>query len=417
MMVDCMEKMKSQTWQRGWLLPVQGGGVPINISGRAYSGLNPFMLLMYSAIKGYKVPVFMTFNQVQKLDSHVLKGEKSFPVLYFQPLYKDEFGNKVDIEDINKMSEEEKSRLTYIPLVKVNNVFNIEQTNLAETKPDLYAKIMDRFKPQQFSDTEGMYENDKLDALVANNLWVCPIKADKTSAQAYYHPGDDYIVVPEKAQFRKGESSVDTYISGQEYYGTMLHEMAHSTGHPSRLNRLENGHFGSPKYAREELIAELTSAFVASALGFDTRLSSNSACYLNSWIDALKEEPRFIMSVLPAVGKASDMIIAHIDSIKIGMGERPTAAFDFLSLPMDNVPFKNVGIVRGSTGEFNLRASIGDTHLGMKPVSETEARIYASLKDPEEKRLYQSELCKKVFAPELERLNTTVNKQTCHMAV
>lgn len=410
-MIQRMEEMKSESWRKGWLPAVPGGGVAMNISGRPYSGSNPFMLWLMSAEANYKAPVFLTFNQANKLDVRIKRGETSYPVIYFQPLYKDKDGNKVEPEAIKEMSLEEKAALRFIPIIKVSNVFNIDQTNLAEVKPDIYNKIIARFTPKEYTLTDGMYVNIDLDRMIERQKWVCPIKADKTSDNAYYSPTNDYIVVPVKGQFNHGNSENDIYIAGQEYYSTMLHEMAHSTGHPDRLNRLGNGHFGSPKYAREELIAELTAAFVASSLGFDKMIDANSACYLNSWIQTLKEEPKFIMSILPAVGKASDMIISHIDKMKLEMGEKAVAAFDFLNDIAEDAPFKDISIVRDNKGGMNVRASYGDTYLGMKPLSDRDAKIYSALKDASEREIFKKTICAKTFKEDVKEIKKPASRQ------
>lgn len=416
-MINRMQEMKSESWKKGWLPAIPGGGIPINISGRAYTGSNPFILGLLSAEYGYKAPVFMTFNQAQKLDIHIKKGESSFPVIYFQPIYKDKDGNRINPEAIKNMSMEETAALRFIPVIRVNNVFNIDQTTMAADKPELYNRIVARFTPKEYAHTEGMYVNKDLDNLVAGQKWVCPIKADKSSDQAFYSPSKDCIVVPTKGQFNHGNSENDIYIAGQEYYGTMLHEMAYSTGHPDRLNRLESGHFGSPKYAREELVAELTAAYVASSLGFDKMIDANSACYLNSWISVLREEPKFILSVLPAVGKASEMIIDHIDKMKIELGEKPVAAFEFLDgMEITDAPFKDISIIRDSNNGLNIRASYGDMPLGMKPVSARDADIISHLSDPNERDLFQRELCTKTFSEKIKTV-TAQNTKQCHMAM
>lgn len=398
MMIETMERMRDESWKKGWLTAIPGGGVPMNISGRPYSGANPFMLQLVSMANGYKAPVFLTFNQANKLDAHVLKGEKSFPVLYWQPLYKDSDGKTVPNDVVDKMTEAEKEKLTVVPLARVNNVFNIDQTNLPEVRPELYNKIVDRFKPRELTRVDGMYVNDDLDRLVAKQAWVCPIKADGMSDSAYYSPSKDYIQVPRKAQFNMDG---DALMGGQRYYATMLHEMAHSTGHPSRLNRLDSGHFGDPKYAREELIAEMSSAYVAAVLGFEKEINDNSATYLNAWIGTLKDEPRFILSVLPAVGKASEMIMAHIDTMRIERGAKASTDFDFLPAQEKQEEFKNVSIVRMDGGGYGMRADYGDSHLGIRPVDENTARLYSSLKDPVEKQVFHNEMFPKIYSQEL----------------
>ena len=98
-----------------------------------------------------------------------------------------------------------------------------------------------------------------------------------------------------------------------EFYSTALHEMAHSTGSPERLNREGGKKFGDKKYAKEELVAELTAATVSQQLGFDKHVTDNSAMYLSNWVKALKEEPKFIYTVLSEVGKAQGLIMEEIE--------------------------------------------------------------------------------------------------------
>lgn len=109
---------------------------------------------------------------------------------------------------------------------------------------------------------------------------------------------DGYIVIPKKGQFNSGEN----------FYSTLLHEMAHSTGEPAYLNREKGRIFGDEKYAREELVAELTAATTGQAMGISTHIREENAMYLKNWLGALKEDPKFIYSILSDVGKASCMI-------------------------------------------------------------------------------------------------------------
>jgi antirestriction protein ArdC len=111
-----------------------------------------------------------------------------------------------------------------------------------------------------------------------------------------------------KRQFNLGGTDEEIFLAGQEFYSTMLHEMAHSTGSKNRLNRLGGSAFGSEDYAKEELVAELTAALIGHSLGFNTRVRENNAAYLSSWLKSLKEEPKFLVSVLSDVSKAAQMI-------------------------------------------------------------------------------------------------------------
>ena len=112
----------------------------------------------------------------------------------------------------------------------------------------------------ELRDTEGMYAHAALDRMVQTQGWLCPIQADKRVDGAFYSPSADRIVVPLKEQFNIGHTPDEIYRGGMEYYSTMLHEMTHSTMTADRLNREMGGKFGDPKYAKEELVAELTAA-------------------------------------------------------------------------------------------------------------------------------------------------------------
>lgn len=223
------------------------------------------------------------------------------------------------------------------------------QTNLAEVQPERIQKLMDRFKVPELRDTEGMYTHAALDRMVETQQWLCPIRADKRENGAYYSPSKDIVVLPMKAQFNIGDSPEETYRGGMEYYSTMLHEMTHSTMTPERLNREMGGRFGDPKYAKEELVAELTAAMISHSMGFDSRITDNSAAYLDSWIGVLKQEPKFIVSVMADVNKASDLILDHVDKQRLALGEQPYLAKNdpLTSMSADEEKsFKNAAIVK-----------------------------------------------------------------------
>ena len=128
------------------------------------------------------------------------------------------------------------------------------------------------------------------------------------------------MTVAMKAQFKIHDTPEEIYKDGMEYYSSIAHEMAHSTGVEKRLGRDMEGHFGDPKYAKEELVAELTAAMVGNTMGFDKRILDNNAKYVDGWMDTLKKEPRFILSVMADVNKASKMILDHVDAQRLEMG-------------------------------------------------------------------------------------------------
>lgn len=324
MLIKRMEEMQKD-WHKGWIGGGSMFGLPQNISGRTYEGSNAFLLFLHTAGNGYKAPVYMTYGQLHKEGAHVLKGEKAVPVFKWGFSIKDKDGKKVTEEEFNNMTDDEKKECKRRPFLKIYPEFNIDQTNMSEVNKEKYDAVVSQFRKTDVPTiTDGMYVNKAIDRMMEKQEWVCKIQYDKEEKGAYYSPAKDIVVLPTKAQFRiHPDDPEECFKDGQEYYGTALHEMAHSTGHPSRLDRLKPAAFGSPEYAKEELVAELTSAMVGNTLGFDRRISDNNVAYLQNWTSALRKEPKFIVSVMADVNKASRIIIENIDKQRIALGEKP----------------------------------------------------------------------------------------------
>lgn len=337
MMVKIIKKANANNWKKGWM-GVNGSiqGLPQNISGRTYSGGNSFFLMFNTAEKGYKTPVYMTFKQAKEQNLHVKSGEKSVPIFKWGLSIKDENGKKVSEEDYNAMSQEERATMDVRPFPKMFHVFNIDQTNLEEVNKKRYDAIVARFKTpeQEVKDTEGMYVNEALDRMFEQKAWHANIQYDKPADQAFYSLSTDSIVLPMKEQFKLGKTPEEVYHDGMEYYSTALHEMAHSTGHESRLDR-KFGAQGTDNYAHEELIAEMTSALVGSTMGFDRKILENNANYLSGWLNRLRDKPETITTIMTDVGKASDMIIEKVDEQRIALNQTPLKAGNLEGLADD----------------------------------------------------------------------------------
>lgn len=352
---------------------------------------------------GYQLPVYLTFKQAHNLKAHVLKGEKAFPVVYWDMLVKDQQGKRISSEEYRAMSKDEKQGLDAIPFIKAFPVYNVAQTNLAEVQPERMQKLLEKFKLPELRDTQGMYEHAALDRMVQTQGWLCPIQADKREDGAYYSPSKDIVVLPMKAQFNIGNTPEEVYRGGMEYYSTMLHEMTHSTMTPERLNREIGGRFGDPQYAKEELVAELTAAMISHSMGFDSKITDNSAAYLDSWIGVLKKEPKFIVSVMADVNKASDLILDHVDKQRLQLNEQPYLAKNDPLAPLDGVelPFKNAAIVKTRNSDYGIRASYDGVELGLKKVSKETARTYFQLTDMKDKTAFLHMTAQKTYEPEL----------------
>ena len=320
MMVARLEEMKGQQWEKGW---IDGSGktqgLPQNLSGRRYSGHNDFFLQLHTAMKGYDMPVYATYKQLKDAGATIGKGEKAMPVIYWNITHRDEHGQKVSDEAYEAMTKAEQEKVKTVPVLMGYYVWNLQQTNFPEVKPEKFAKLLEQFKAPEMKDTVGMYESKEFDAMIDKQAWVCKINTVE-GAGAFYSQSKDEITVPMKAQFNIHNTPEETYKDGMEYYSSIAHEMAHSTGIDKRLGRDMEGHFGDKKYAKEELVAELTAAMVGNTMGFDKRILDNNAKYVDGWMDTLKKEPRFILSVMADVNKASKMILDHVDAQRKELG-------------------------------------------------------------------------------------------------
>lgn len=326
-----IEKIKGmqQDWQKPWF--TEGSMKwPKNLSGREYNGMNAVMLMMLCEKEGYKLPVFCTFNRVAGLNftvgadgAHkpmldangekmpivsINKGEKSFPVMLTSyTVVNKETREKIKYEDYKQLTDEQKKDYAVYPKLNTYNVFNVAQTNLEQARPELYAKLVAQDELSKPAQREGeKYDFPAVDEMIAKGLWLCPIYP-KHQDNCYYSISKDEIVLAEKEQF----------VNGESFYGTAFHEMIHSTGAESRLNRLKSGSsFGSAEYAREELVAELGAALTATRYGMTKNIKEDSAAYLKSWLESLQESPDYIKTTLQDVRRASSMLSHRIDLVQ-----------------------------------------------------------------------------------------------------
>jgi antirestriction protein ArdC len=349
MLIEKMETLQSD-WKKPWF--TEGSMIwPKNMNGREYNGMNALMLMLQCEKNGYKIPVFCTFDRVAALNFDknkqgdrkpmvdengdklplvsINKGEKSFPVFIttFTCIDKNSH-EKIKYDDYKQMSNEEKKNIAVYPKLQIYNVFNVAQTNLQEARPELYAKLEEANKVAtvEMKGDGKMIDFPAIDAMIEKNGWVCPIYP-KHQDNAYFSISKDEIVVPEKSQF----------INGESFYSNLLHEMTHSTGTEERLNRFKQGNgFGSAEYSREELVAELSAALIASRYGMEKNVKEDSCAYLKSWLGSLKESPEFLKTTLLDVKRASSMITQRIDAIN----ERIEQGLDPI-LPKEEVKEKN----------------------------------------------------------------------------
>ena len=351
-LIKRVDVMKASDWKQGWVGDTHrhSSVIPQNVRGRNYSGINVLLLAESTVANGYKVPVFLSFGEAMNLGAHVKRGESSTPVFEYYVKYKnEETGDVIYPKDYNLLSDEEKEKYKETYGYRVESVFNIDQTTLPEVRPDYYRKILDRFKkPQETVETQdakGMYVNEALDRMFDRDEWVCPIRRDSERG-AYYSPMFDYVAVPPKEKFAVSSTPEEKFKDGMEYYSTVLHEMAHSTGHKSRLNRPNSVKWGDATYAREEVIAETTAAALGSMMGFDVRIRDNNAAYIKGWLRKLSGKPDDVKKVLRSVNSASLMIMDKVDKERLALGLEP-----FLNS-------NKSGEIKAGTKEYNSIADV-----------------------------------------------------------
>ncbi len=340
MLIARMEQMKESKWKKGWTDGRTAQfGLPQNLVDRPYTGSNAFLCQIHTTMEHYRMPVYLTIKQIRDAGGMIKKGEHSIPIFKWDLRIKDKDGKKLSESDYRNMTKEEQAECTVRPYLKVYNEWNIDQTNLEEVNKEKYDAILKRFKSEPIKDEVGMYKNEAFDNLLKEQSWVCPIEYEKFNESAFYSPKRDQIVVPSKKQFNISNTPEDVFKDGMEFYGTTIHEMAHSTGHESRLGRdgiVKIDQFGSDQYAKEELVAELTSALIGNAMGFDSRIRENNIAYLQNWIGSLKKDPKFLKSVMSDVNKSSKMVLEHIDEQRRKLGEKA-----LLDGSLDGVEEKN----------------------------------------------------------------------------
>lgn len=277
--IEEMEK-GSTPWDGGWT-KVR----PINaLTQKPYTGINKVKLMIEG--KNTNDDRYVTYKQAQLLGAEI--KPKAKPIgLECKQLYDILLKKDFDIRDITSLPAVEQNEYikkfvrTYTTRF---NVFNGKDV-----------KGLPKIKTQSFKD-KIKKAKDLIDKSEA------PIKNEKQD-RAFYNPFTDTITLPLKKQFK----------SEEEYIATALHEMGHSTGNPKRLNRNITGKFGSPQYAKEELVAELTSAMLAPELGvqYDEKSNKNHATYLKGWLKATKVDPSYMTKAISEANLASDYILTY----------------------------------------------------------------------------------------------------------
>lgn len=270
-------------WAQPWDTAAAVPGLPRNAgSGCAYSGINVLILWGEVIMRGYASQGWLTFRQALDAGGCVRKGERGVAVVYADRFIPKEADKGMPRGSDTPPNGDEPSGKA-IHFLKRFTVFNVAQCDgLPERMRAGAAPLPER---ELVPVAEALIEACRADFRIGG-------------AEAYYSPGGDYVQVPPQPAFRH---QID-------YYRTALHELGHWTGHATRLNRDLTNPFGSAGYAREELVAELASAFLCAALGIEP--SVRHADYLGSWLAVLRADNRAIFRAASLASKAADYLLA-----------------------------------------------------------------------------------------------------------
>lgn len=265
-----------QTGHAPWVKPwsaTAGRNMPHNISGRPYSGVNVVLLMMaMNANSNWHLPRFLTFNQARDLGGHVRKGEQGTMIIFVKPTVyksKDEAGD---------------DETRHGAILRSFTVFNIAQCE------DLPEKLT------ILGVTPKVRNKGERDATIDEFIAATEATIQHGGDRAFFAPGPDFVQMPQFSDFK----------SAATYYGTLFHELGHWTGGKPRLDRQFGKRFGDNAYAAEELVAELTAAFLAAEFNVDGDL--RHAGYIATWIDLLKADPKAFFTAASKAQGAADYL-------------------------------------------------------------------------------------------------------------
>lgn len=268
-----------------WTKPWVEFGQPKNVlTGRCYTGsINLFLLQLAMMDSGFRYPAWATYLQINEAGGQIRAGARSTPIVFWKPL--DKKDSQKEQSDGSVLSEEadknEKRKPKFV--LQMFQVFNLDQTTLP--REEVLSKLGMHLRP--------MTTDADIEAFVR----ATEAKVSEQGDRAYYTPVGDEIVLPPKEAFR----------SAGDYYSTLLHELIHWTGHESRLNRKLSTEFGSPEYAREEIVAELGSLYLCAQLGVAGQLQHKE--YLKGWLDILKKDCREIFHLSSQAQAAAEFLL------------------------------------------------------------------------------------------------------------
>lgn len=267
-------------WEKMWKT-----SAPISaISKKRYRGVNNLILSFIAQERGYKDNRWCTYVQMKRNNWNFIKSAKGQGVdVEFFSMYNKIDGKNYSIQEYNEIISQDPDR---------ESEFRLNQKSYKVFNGDL----IDGLVNNKEIPTEEIISNDYVENIIDN----LDIAYEETGEEAYYIPSDDKVVIPPRK----------TFESNYSYYATQLHELAHSTGHESRLSRNINNKFGTEEYAKEELRAEISSSFLMQKFGleYDERHLQNHKGYIKSWLKVLKDNPQELFNAITDSNKIVDYL-------------------------------------------------------------------------------------------------------------
>lgn len=289
--INILEQKLEGNWEKPWI-SVDADSEPARnpATNAYYRGINQFILSMVGMELGFLKNEYATYKQISELGGHVRKGEKALPVVFYKTAYLDEDKKYWSPEVVKTMNihEMREKGIETVPILKLYQVFNLQAQT--EGLPEHHYHV-----PQAQKQFNTIEKNQAAENLILSTGATILYKMGN---RAFYNRVEDTITLPLREQFN----------SQEELYASALHELAHWTGASNRLNRKKGAVFADSDYAREELVAELSSAMLCSHLSFEKQIT-NSAAYIKGWLSVLKDDNKAIFKASADAQKACDYIL------------------------------------------------------------------------------------------------------------
>ncbi|MDD4150723.1 MAG: zincin-like metallopeptidase domain-containing protein [Bacteroidales bacterium] len=292
--IEMLEEHKESDFSECWY-SLSGEVFARNVASKhTYSGINQLMLSYIKRKRNYSYNRWLTFKQIQKHNARIIKGSKSAMVVYTSALYLDE-KTGANLTRIVEALLKKNQSIEHLNVKKVGYLKDYRVFNVCCVE-GLPADYYEQAELDSLSEIERDERAEKL--ILSTGANIC------FAAQnlAFYKPSDDKIYMPLTKQF----------VSKEAYYSVLFHELTHYVGAESRLNRPIINKFGSKEYAFEELIAEISSAFIMAFLGYESRITDN-VDYIDNWLAVMKNDKKYIIQASSQAQTASNYILQNVN--------------------------------------------------------------------------------------------------------